>query len=481
MPNHLTSFGTAAAATFATGLCYALSTDLGTTWPLVLVAPIPILVFAFRHQRLWSIAVAAFFARVIGAVGIVIAYGNVLPPLPLALALAVVGLQFMLAVLATRWASQRLPAWATPFVFASCAIGLEFLWSLNAPHGTFGALGYSLIDALPLVQVASVGGLAFVGFIAALLPASIGVLLYQPQQWRPLIAIAVVPIALSAAFGMWRLAQPYESHTRVGLAAIDSLTAQSLRGSDAAHDVAREYERVLQNFQGHNVAEIVLPERIFLVNPNDTFTTQMLQTAADTLGARIVAGFDDTNAAGQQRNSARVFTPQSASLTYLKRKLVPGLELLTPGDKALLVGDRGVAICKDMDFPSLFREYGTGGARMLLVPAWDFVQDGRLHSRMAVMRGIENGFAIARAAATGRLTVSDAYGRIIAEAVTSRSEPVTLVADAGLTRSGTLYSRTGDVFAWFSVLFAIGLLSWSAVASKRNAKHSQLPLAMQEP
>ena len=479
MPHRLKFLGSAVAATLATGLCYALSTDLGTIWPLVLVAPIPILLLSLRCERVLIVAIAAFFARVIGAVGIAIAYGDVFPPLPLALAFVVLGAQFTLPVLATRWASRRLPIWAIPLTFASCAIGLEFLWSLIAPHGTFGALGYSLVDALPLVQVASMGGLAIVGFIAALLPASLSVLIHRPQHWRSLAAIGVIPVALSAAFGMWRLAQPYESQTRVGLAAIDSLTAQSFRGGEAAHEVAREYERVLQSFRGQNVAEIVLPERIFLVNSNDTFTTQLLQTAADTLGARIVAGFDDTDAAGKHRNTARVFAPNAAPHIYAKRKLVPGLELLTPGDQALMIGDRGVAICKDMDFPSLFREYGAGGSRLLLVPAWDFVQDGRLHSRMAVMRGIENGFAIARAAGTGRLTVSDAYGRIIAEAVTSRDKPVTLVADIGLTSSGTLYSRIGDVFAWLAVLIAIGLLGWCALR-QRGPNRSHPPLAMQK-
>jgi apolipoprotein N-acyltransferase len=77
------------------------------------------------------------------------------------------------------------------------------------------------------------------------------------------------------------------------------------------------------------------------------------------------------------------------------------------------------------------------------------------------------------------LTVSDAYGRIIAEAVTSRGKPVTLVADVGLTSAGTLYSRVGDVFACLTVLIAIGLLGWCALR-QRDPDRAHSPLATQE-
>jgi hypothetical protein len=50
----------------------------------------------------------------------------------------------------------------------------------------------------------------------------------------------------------------------------------------------------------------------------------------------------------------------------------------------------GVEICKDMDFPALTQRYADANVELLLVPAWDFRVDGWLHSRMAIMRGVEN-------------------------------------------------------------------------------------------
>jgi apolipoprotein N-acyltransferase len=57
----------------------------------------------------------------------------------------------------------------------------------------------------------------------------------------------------------------------------------------------------------------------------------------------------------------------------------------------------GMEICKDMDFPLLSRQYANEGAGLMLVPAWDFVTDGWLHGRMAILRGVESGFSVARA------------------------------------------------------------------------------------
>src|SRR5262249_10920407 len=57
----------------------------------------------------------------------------------------------------------------------------------------------------------------------------------------------------------------------------------------------------------------------------------------------------------------------------------------------------GIAICKDMDFPRLGREYGRQDVRLMLVPAWDFGRDNWQHSRVAILRGVEDDYTIARA------------------------------------------------------------------------------------
>jgi apolipoprotein N-acyltransferase len=93
----------------------------------------------------------------------------------------------------------------------------------------------------------------------------------------------------------------------------------------------------------------------------------------------------------------------------------------------------------------------------MAVPAWDFVRDARLHSRMAVVRGVEDGFTMARAAQQGFLTFSDAYGRIRAETPSSHVPEALLVANVPLGPGATLYTRFGDWFGWLCVLALAGL------------------------
>lgn len=122
-----------------------------------------------------------------------------------------------------------------------------------------------------------------------------------------------------------------------------------------------------------------------------------------------------------------VFMPDgTASATYDKHPLTPGFEHQHTSklDYRMLDGTlrTGLAIRKDMDFHDIGRAYAACGARLLLVPAWNFGIDGWLHSRMAIMRGVESGFAIARAACSGRLTLGDDRGRVVANASGERHD-----------------------------------------------------------
>ena len=111
----------------------------------------------------------------------------------------------------------------------------------------------------------------------------------------------------------------------------------------------------------------------------------------------------------------------------------------------------GVQICKDMDFPNLSRTYGKLGTQLMLVPAWDFEIDDWLHGRMAVMRGVESGFAIARSAKQGFMTLSDSRGRILSEKHSGTTADAMLIGSIKLSTDSTIYSQLGDWFAWLNL------------------------------
>ena len=90
----------------------------------------------------------------------------------------------------------------------------------------------------------------------------------------------------------------------------------------------------------------------------------------------------------------------------------------------------------------------------MLVPAWDFVADGWLHGRMAILRGVESGFSIARSVKQGILTLSDSRGRVLTQQVTGYTPFDVLVGSVPLGSGPTFYDRTGDWFAWLNLVFA---------------------------
>jgi apolipoprotein N-acyltransferase len=87
----------------------------------------------------------------------------------------------------------------------------------------------------------------------------------------------------------------------------------------------------------------------------------------------------------------------------------------------------------------------------MLVPAWDFNMDRSWHGHMAVMRGVEGGFSIARAAKNGYLTVSDSRGRVLAEARSDSAPFATLLTTIPAAHENTIYLVLGDWFAWLVI------------------------------
>lgn len=221
---------------------------------------------------------------------------------------------------------------------------------------------------------------------------------------------------------------------------------------------------------------VLLPEAVLRTDPAGAQrAAQVFSALARERRATLVVGIF-VQEPQRATNRALVATPDGRIAWYAKQYLVPGLEHgTTPGDRNLLVASpvagTGIAICKDMHFPTLGRSYAREGARLMLVPANDFGVDDRMMTAVTAMRGIEGGYAVARATRGGMSFVSDPYGRILAE---RRSEAVTgtLVARAPSALSTpTLYARFGDLFGWTCVAAWLAL----AIAMRRSRQRRAAP------
>lgn len=451
-------------------------TGLFPFWPLLWFAPLPVLLFAGRSSW-WATALVAGSAWLIGILNLW-RYLHLLMQAPfLACVLLSLALVFVLAVLLYRTLLRRGAWWSAMLAFPATWVSFEYLLNLVSVHGTAGSLSYSQLNFLPLLQLASVTGPWGMSFLLLLFSSTLAVGLHlwrgERKQAMRILGAGLGVIGLALIFGAVRLSLPVPGpRIRVGLIASDLAANSDIadEGAETArlfHDYAAQAEALAA--QGAQV--IVLPEKLGVVEERQAAATDALfQSLADRTGAEIVVGLVFVNSPFAY-NQARVYTPHAAVESYNKHHLLPPFESqLKPGSSLTFLPETqnrmGVAICKDLDFTPLSRQYGEAGTGLILAPAWDFTMDRVWHGHIAIMRGVEDGFSVARAAKLGFLTVSDNRGRILAETESNSAPFATLVADVPAVHDTTLYLLLGDWFAWVvlaMLVFALTQLTRSRV------------------
>ena len=159
-------------------------------------------------------------------------------------------------------------------------------------------------------------------------------------------------------------------------------------------------------------------------------------------------------------NQERLYSPQGElAATYDKHHLLPpGENRFTPGTKRAVVSRYirkvGFGNLQRHGLPELEPSIRSVRWRrfVLIVPASDFVDDGWLHGRMAILRGVESGFSIARSAKLGVLTATDDRGRIVAQRNTIGPSFATAVANIPVRHDSTLLCKIREHwFAWVCV------------------------------
>ncbi|QGZ96921.1 apolipoprotein N-acyltransferase [Terricaulis silvestris] len=458
-------------AALLSGALLAQSYGLHPFWPLAWIAPIPLLIAVMGATRLGAFLYGALAGALSTALmaSYFLDLGGLAPTAIITLMKALIWGAIAFAV---RGGARHLPSWAAVLVFPTLMAGVEALIAATSPHGSAGSLAYSQIDFLPAIQVASLGGAPAIVFVLSAFASAVAFLTGK----RAIAAAApVVIVAAAIGFGFTRHLidardEPLLEAREIGIAL--------LAGDDLAFDAAdwrptwEGYVNEVSRAADDGARIIVLPEKIVTLGEGQA------QSALDDLAAiarqhhaTIVVGAVERQ--GDVSFNRAYFVTAEGVRTYDKHHMIPGLESeFTPGTATLFTdvdGLRaGVVICKDMDFPALSRRYGEQGADLLLVPAWDFGVDGWLHSRMAVLRGVESGFTLIRSAREGVMTISDPYGQVLAEAPSGSD--IASLTDRSIIQPRhvpTLYTRIGDAFGWFCAALALVLIGWTILARRR--------------
>lgn len=360
-----------------------------------------------------------------------------------------------------------------------------FPWNLHA---------WALARHTVWIQTAAVLGVYGVGFLAAAVTALLAAFALSRRLWLLGVAAALV-LAVGGA-GAARMSRRPEAGSlrpvRVALIQpnLHEEDRRTLEGATARYEAAIRMGREAAR---RGVDLLVFPESTFPTywDRSGRLREDLSALAKECRCAVLFNDLTEERGGGSYFNSARVVTPDGlAPVTYRKVHLVPFGEyvplpklfffarrvsseiggfsradapvVLRSGDLAL-----GIGICYEILYPELARKQTADGANLLATISNDswYGKAGaqEQHFDGAVLRAVENGRPLIRAAITGISGIVDPKGRVTA---TMPAETTGIVygrvfletASTPWTRWGHWIPPLADTVAVF--VLVLGLLRW---------------------
>jgi len=377
---------------------------------------------------------------------------------------------------------------AAPLIWVTTELGRTYLltgfpWVL---------LGYSQTRVLPIAQLASLIGVFGLSMLVAAVNSALAIAVvgrFRPRWVAPAAAVAIV--LLVAVWGRQRMARG--ELTREGEAVSVGLVQGNVDQGEKwdavrAGTIFREYLGLTERAV-HSGAQMVLwPESSTpFYFEEDPGSADQVRALARRAKVPILLGSDQIEHASPRKYYNAAFLVEADGSTggvYRKMHLVPFGEYVplkrllffisplveavsdfSAGEQVTLVpvGSHrlSVAICYEIVYPALVRDFVADGSEMLTTitnDAWF----GRTsapyqHFEQASMRAIEEGRYLVRSANTGISGIVDPYGRILAESAIF--ERTVVVGQARFLSSTTFYARHGDILAYAAAVATVALLA----------------------
>lgn len=466
----------------STALLVFFGNGLMPHWPLMWVAPVPVMLFALRRPA-WQGGLMAVVAWMAGCLNLW-SYLHVLGRLPIVwfIDCGLGAVVLAIGILLMRVLVRHGAIWSAWIALPAVWVTFEYVRNLTWPHGSAGCIAYSQLNFLPFLQFASIAGPWGMGFVLMLFASglALGIHLW-PSAKKQSIAVAGTTFGIVVAIlisGVVRLAIPQSGpEMKVGLVTSDAAGILFVNTPGAPTEkVFERYAEQARTLIARGAEIVVMPEGIGVVTNTDAARADAIfQAVANQTGTVLVVGVSHVEGK-LQYDEARIYAPGAAVRSYDKEHLLPPFEdKFTPG-RSLTWWKQdgqtmGVAICKDMDFINPARRYGQSRVGLMLVPGGDFRVDAFWHGHISVMRGVEDGFSVVRSATRGFLMVADGRGRILAQRSSDSAPFATLLATVPVGHSDTLFLLLGDWFAWVSMALALFVLG-QAVRLRRHSADS---------
>jgi len=463
-----------------------------------------------RRRAFWLgclTGVIAFTGIMAWVVTAMTTYGKV--PLPISYAILLLltsylGLYVGLYGLAFVWLRELIPRYG--IVFAPCFwVALELLRTYILSGLPWCLLGYSQYRELDLIQIADHTGVYGVSFLIILVNVALAELILwlmpffrrvHPAQlpWE-LLTTAAVCLVLSWGYSTSVLTEEDRTTPKpsIVVGVVQPNIDQAVKwDAQYRNETMQRFDRLTARL-GTGTDLVVWPESAtpFVLEREQDYQLQLIDWAARArapilLGSPALRFYQDRrpyllnsayllapdgNLLGRYDKQHLVpfgeYIPLKSSLLFFLDKLVegigdfeagPGATILSFTPKSWEAGNPsgvrsvkfGVAICYEVIFPDLVRQFAANGAEFLVT----ITNDGWFgpssapaqHFSMVVFRSVENHLAFARSANTGISGFIDPFGRIL-DATPLFTEHA-LQASIPLSHSRTFYSYYGDVFAY---------------------------------
>ncbi len=393
--------------------------------------------------------------------------------------LGIAAVPMIAALTADRFTARRLPPlWAT-LVFPAVYVSLDYAVSF-LPLGTTFSLAASQFQLEPLLQMATITGIWGIEFLVLWAAPVINAwwesgLDVQPVR-VPVIAYSLCLTGLLLAGGL-RLVftRPVTQTVRVaGVTVaharnywdviIDQGTPEALTRAYAA-----EFQRLEDQLfvESENAARsgakiifwseadaFILPgqEQVFLQRARDFARKHQVYF----MPAYQVLRYGDTSGF----NGLTMITP-AGEAAYTYEKTMSWYATTSDGvlhSVETPYGRIGAAVCFDLDFPPLIRQGSQQGVDIMLIPAFDTYAARVYHSEVGLLRGVEDGFSVARMVNEGTSMAVDYRGHLLAAQDFFTTPARVMVVDLPTRGVTTLYGRLGDWFAWLCIALGVGSL-----------------------
>jgi apolipoprotein N-acyltransferase len=436
--------------------------------------------------------------------------------LPLVGVLIVGGIIFLLGIPNGTVGFHRRTGYRFFLLFPAVSwVGFEWLRHKAQLGHLWGMLYISQHNNLPLIQLASLGGVWLVSFVVILANYALGLAVItvikgtssqvpsptsgggpgrspEPVEGRGLgegpnarmfLAVAVVVVLVAYGLGFALLGKELET-VRVAAVQIggDLGDFSEFYGRwwrrdwpGMAKAVLDDLEPLTREAAAQGAKLVVWPEASLWLDPQEHAETKArLVRLVQETGIYLVSAYFILPEEGNlgwwlgfvpgMRNEATLISPDGEFLGIYGQDhpiIFTGEAFITEQTYPTYqtpFGTLATIICYDNTFTDTTRKLVRKGAQLVAHPTHDWQPMVVVDPLHDVFRAVENRVSIVKADWRYGSAIIDPYGRVLAASPTDRRTKTVLMADVLVpSSSGTLYTRTGD---WFGVLCFLGMVAF---------------------